>query len=469
LVHASEGRAVLRFFSGGATQPGALCVVGAEAGARPRCLFPGYLAPGRYPLAGAALRGDRLYLSVAHVAAHNLDDRPDSWLLAYDLETGRVVGRTPPLTASIGPVDAGALLATGFGITGAADWLYLVDPIDLRRVRMVSLRTAPRQIVAGPSRVYVATYDGRVAAIELPLPGPPALEEAVVQPAPRTAGPGAPKGLFGWKVERVIDAHPERGRTSGQDTEDAAAESRRGALHAPANRFRRCEACRYLRISPRIRALNSAGGHAHRLVALSAAASEGTVGAVAFLPGGRLAAAGNDDRVRVFDLASGARLARGPRLGKDVVGLSACAGGGYLARVYGGKRRRFGADHRPGAVDCAVEAPDAPPITEDCGPEACVVGIGTRLLRFDTRGAVWSPTVPSTLDLSPDGRFLLLHRDGLEALLVRVADGARRALGVVPRTMSATPGLRFDGEGRRFVVTMAPRSHQVTVYARPTP
>ena len=491
LVHAAEGRVVVRHFDGGATNAGEVCVVGVE-GAAPHCLRPEAEAPARFPLGGALLRGDRLYFSVSHVRAHNLDGRADSWLLAYDLTERRVVGRSPPLTASMSAVDAGQLLLTGFGSTGVADFLYMVDPVDMRRVRTVALRKAPRQLAVDAKRAYVATYDGRVMAVNLPLPGP----------APASAA--APKGLFGWTLERVVDAHPKRGRTSGTDT-------------------------------------------------------DGAVAAVAFLPERRLVAAGNDDRVRVFDLTTGKRLAKSKGLGKDVNDLTPCSSGGYVARIYGGALVAFDADHtvrqtvkhgggwKFGASrDCstlvaddfsgtwhlydtssggrrsttvgrghidrrglrvrgdAVWIPtgggsfgrlelkggelrgrvtvepeveggtlvqawavtdDAILLTEHCSPETCLVQIGARQLRFDTRGAVWSPSVPSTIDLSPDGRFLVFHRDGLETLLVRVADGERRTLGLIQRTMSSTPSVVFAPDGKRFALAMAPHSHQVSVYA----
>ncbi len=503
LVYAAEGRVVVRHFDGGATNAGELCVVGVE-GAAPHCIRPEGLAPARFPMSGALLRGDRLYFSVAHVRAHNLDGRADSWLLAYDLTTQKVVGRSPPLTSSMTPIVAGPLLVTGFGSTGVADFLYMVDPVDMRRVRTLALRKAPRQIAADTKRAYVATYDGRVLAVNLPLPGTPPMAEAVVEPAKAAAEVAAPKGLFGWSLERVIDAHPKRGRTSGNDT-------------------------------------------------------DGAVGAVAFLPEHRLVAAGNDDRVRVFDLKSGKRLAKSKSLKKDVNDLAACSTGGYVARIYGGVLTVFGADHRvrrtvkhnggwtfgasrdcrtlvaddfsgtwhlydagsgkrrgkvegrghidrrglrvrsdavwipnrggvfrrlalktgelKGRVDVPQEVDggplvqlwavtdDAVLLTEHCSPTACVVHVGGTRIQFDTRGAVWSASVPSTIDLSPDGRFLVFHRDGLETLLVRVADGERRSLGLVPRTMSSTPSVAFSPDGKRLALAMAPRSYQVSVYA----
>ena len=509
-VSAAGGQVVTRHFNGGATNAGQLCVTAVEGGGR-QCIEPGALAPTAYPLGGAIVRGTTLFFSVAHITAHNLDPSPDSWLLAYDLVSRRVVGRSPPLTSAGNALDAGALLATGFGTTGADDFVYLVDPVDMRRVRTLALRKAPRGMAVDGKRLYVATYDGRISAMKLPLPGPAPRAEVVVEPAPSAQPAKAPASavpLFGWRLERVVDAHPKRGRTSGQDT-------------------------------------------------------AGTVGAFAFLPGDRIAAGGNDDRVRVFDLATGKRLAQSGRLKKDVVGLRACADGGFIARIYGGSLHRFGAKHRKlrsiahsggwtfgASGDCATVVADdfrqvwrvydggtgklrekiesrgridyrglktredtlwiprggdafqktsltsavralvdvdpdiatiagearvqlwsspAGVVEERCSSERCDVRIGGRLFRFDTRGGVWSAGVPSTIDVSPDGRFLLFHRDGLETLLVRTEDDARQVIGTIPRTMSSTPGVAFAPDGRRFALTMTPKSHQVSVYAAPAP
>lgn len=511
---AADAGRVLALHHGVGRGNGLLCVH--TVGGEPRCVDPAAHGGEGYPVADAALIGDRLYWSVAHVTAHNLDPSPDAWLFAVDLSTGELAARSEALTASAGPVDAGALLLTAFGSTGIDDFAYLLDPADLRRVRTLPTATGPNVLAADAERGYVATYDGTVYAMKLPLPGPaPIAEQPVAPQAMPVAAPKAAESL-GWTLERVIDAHPKRAETSGQKT-------------------------------------------------------EGTVSDVAFLgpDGTLLATGGNDDRARVFSLADGKEIWKSAVLGKDVTAVAGCAEDRFAARTYDGKLLVFGRarpespyvalatikhghgwmfgfdagcgtvvsddfdprfsvyDARSGRKITVIEgsvglvqdlrglrvegptvvlpvagafqrydvsdpetgprslgpvtlpadsrqpnqiwAPDGDSLVlEHCAVDGCTVhlqrGDQARTLRFDTRGGVWMASVPSTLELSPEGRFLLFHRDGLDMVIVEVETGARQVLGQVPRSMASTPSAAFSPDGKRLAVAMQPAPHQVTIY-----
>ena len=507
-LQAAEGKVVTAHFEmGGGAGP--ICVTDIASGDR-TCVEPSTVAPAGYRTAGALLRASTLYFAVAHLEAHNLNPAPDSWIFAWDLSRGRLLAQSPPLIASLGPVDAGAQIVAAFGTTGAADHLTVLDPTMLKPLLQVATRKAPTALAVDATRAFVGSYDGAVTAVRLPLPGTaPAKQQPVAQVA-EVAAPAVVVPDLGWTIERVIDAHPKRGRTSGSDT-------------------------------------------------------DGTVGALAFVGSDALATGGNDDRVRVFGLEDGKSRFVSKPLGKDVDGLEGCADGTLVARVYGGAmsvfrargtgwratgkiRSRGGwmfgvspdcrtvvadeyggtfhlfdvargaergsfqgqgqADHRglrvrggvllvqrgealerhdlttdrPGeALKGSIEAPsrvddgglvqawvagDAV-LREYCGPTACTVYVGERALRFDTRGAAWSPSVPSMVDLSPDGRFMVWTRDGLDLVLVDVQSDARQPLGNLRRTMSATPKAAFSPDGRRLAVAMQPEPWQVTIYRAP--
>ncbi len=501
LLTASDRRAVTIHASSGITTGGRLCVTDLEARSQ-RCVDPAKLAPGPYPVSGALLKGQLLYFGVSHVAAHNLDPRPDSWLIAWDLSQSEVSATSEPLVASMGPVDAGAWLLSAFGTTGAKDRGWLLDPRTLKPMGTWPLRKAPTALAVDATRAYVATYDGLVYALPLPGAGPAPVKPIPVESKLAPTQPAQTSEAPVWRVEASFAAHPRKAKTSGQKT-------------------------------------------------------EGAIGALAFTDRETLVLGGNDDRVRLHALPSGKRLWRSRRLGKDVEDLHPCKGG-FAARVYGGRMLLFRGRKRARDVryqggwlsgvspGCEVLLADtwkhglrvfdaktgkvardiggrpafdkrglrvregivimprgaaldaiqihtgvrshlgevAPRVAgmkmtqvwsseerlviEWCGPDACRVEVrgpqGTQALNFDTTGGAWSPSVPSTLDYAAG--WLAFHRDGLDLELVRVADGKRQVLGTVRRAMSSTPPIAFSPDGRRLAVGMHPKPWMVTVFAR---
>jgi hypothetical protein len=110
-------------------------------------------------------------------------------------------------------------------------------------------------------------------------------------------------------------------------------------------------------------------------------------------------------------------------------------------------------------------------LTDHCSASACVVGIADmsgsvrRRLAFDIRGGVWVPSVPSEIDVSADGAHLFFTRDGLEALVVRLATDERVSLGQIARSMSATPAGAFSPtDPRLLAVSMTPVPNEVTLF-----
>lgn len=472
-----------------------------------------------HPLTGALIDDGTLYFSTAHISAHNLDPSPDSWIFARALD-GRARWRSPALVSRQAPVDAGPLLWTGFGSTGADDYAFLIDREDGRPVGRLPLRKAPTALAADRERAYVSTYDGRVYAVRLPEPGPAPVVRKPVTPSGR-AHPKPAVDTGPWRRLAIIDAHPKSAKTSG---------SRR----------------------------------------------PGTADPVAFVDpaGALLAVGGNDDKVRVFDVKSGKRRWISKRLGKDVEAVQ--AGGGRIhARIYGGRsftfeprgarwRRAARIDHGHGwmsglsgdgqrvvtdTFDGEISAFDAlsgdrvwraPAKTafdqrgvrvvgqrivihsagalrvfdvggdalaevarrptpgaiesgemtqawmidethaawEYCGPAQCVVEIGALfgpesdggpVMRrvFDVRGAGWVPDVPSTLHISPDRAWLFFFRLGLTPLVVEWAADARIPLSAITeKPVGEYTSAAFSADGRRLALGMHPASWQVTVIER---
>ncbi|MDD5309035.1 MAG: PQQ-binding-like beta-propeller repeat protein [Deltaproteobacteria bacterium] len=423
---------------------------------------------------------------------------------------------------------AGSFLVAGFGGKGAAGEIRLLDPRDLVVVTAIRIAASVGPAAADESRAYAATGGGEVLAVTLPVTGKARPAPTAIAPGPGgtpSEGPDATAASFRVTPRFAIDAHPRRAVTSGEST-------------------------------------------------------DGAVGAMAFVgPDGRLlATGGNEDRVRVHDLASQGRTTwTSPPLGKDVDGLASCSDGLVAARLSDGRMRLFtpgagagrafvpaldlrhqsswmfgltqsckrlvadGFDGRfhvydatngsllasfptgPGPdrrgvrvrgallsvadelagvavldmdasgtgglevvawprVPFALEnearlvqawaVDDRTLLTEHCSASACIVSLADmsgavgRRLAFDTRGGVWVPSVPSDIDVSSDSAYLFFYRDGIEALVVRLATGERVSLGQIPRSMSATPvGVFSPSDPRLLAVSMTPAPNKVTMFA----
>ncbi|MCA9526691.1 MAG: hypothetical protein KC549_10415, partial [Myxococcales bacterium] len=461
-----------------------------------------------YNVSGAVLRGDELWFATSHIGAHNLDDRPDSWVLRYDLKGQRFLGHSEPLTSNGLFAAAGAQVVTGFGTTGIADFGYVLGATG-ERLASLPLAKAPRQVAADATRAYFATYDGSVAALALPAPGEaPATEQPVAAQA--LPEPPPPADL-GWQKLASFDAHPPRAASSGS-------------------------------------------------------MGEGFLYDVDFLDADTIVVGGNDDRAAVYGL-DGKRRWRSPGLRKDVQRVVSCLDG-FAAQTYQGdvavfvtrgkgfrqartikagfgwafgvtaacdvltdtfdgdftvwdaktgkskqKFRAPGVFDRRGvrvtgslvvvsegdelrAVDLADDLSvaarwptarnahgggltqawllrDGRLLREYCGPKACVIeilaaggGAVVKTLTMDTTGGGWSPTVPSMIAASPDGASLAFFRRQLDLTLVDVATDRRQPLADLAGPQSGLVQATFSRDGRRLAIVGHPKGWQATILER---
>lgn len=507
-LDAEDGKVVTAHFdSGGGSGP--LCITVIEKGVQ-GCMDAADLGarPG-WVIQGATKRGPLLLVSTGHIEAYNLNDTPDSKVLLYDLGAEKPRALSEPMTASMGVVDAGQQWVAAFGTTGADDTLSLLDEYSLETKAKVALKKAPRVLAADAERAYVGSYDGAVTAVKLVAPGREATPRAKVAVAAsaQVAAVAAP-GL-GWAATRVIDAHPKTGRTSGQKAPGTVAGLAflgNDRLVAGGN-------------DDRVRVFSVAdGGRLYQSKGLGKdvdgleGCADGTFAAriyggavqvfraqgATWKPGAKVKHDGGwmfglsgdcgvvvaDDfggTFTYYDAKSGRSLLNFDSQGRmDRRGLRARGGkllvqqGPALALHDVGETREgspaletkgVALEAEGGALVQAWPAGDGV-LLEYCGTAACTVVLGERRVTFDTTGGVWSASVPSMIDLSPDGRWLVWGRDGLDLQLVDLQGGGRQSLGVVPRTMSATPTARFSPDGKTLAVAMQPEPWQVTLYRR---
>lgn len=479
------------------------------------CRPTGDDASAAYPLTGALVAHDTLYFSTAHISAHNLDPSPDSWVFARAL-TGEPRWRSPPLVSRQAPVDAGAHLWTGFGSTGADDYAFLLDRVDGRPVGRLALRKAPTALAADRERAYVSTYDGRVYAVRLPTPGP---TRPARKPLPPQGAQGAaPKVDPGpWRLLGTFDAHPKTARTSGSKRAGAADPvafvDRAGTLLAVGgndDKVRVLEVPSGKRwwiskgLGKDVEALAVGGDRIHariyggksyvfekardrwrrlRRIKHAHGWMSGLTG-----DGATLVTDSFDGTVTAWDAASGReRWSKVLRTSFDQRGLR-IVGRRVVLHADGELRTLEVGDDAPRVVGTRAVAgkdgggemtqawlfDETRGVWEFCGPGRCVVHVGPLVdppkdaapvrLTFDTRGAGWVPSVPSTVQISPDGRWLFFFRLGLEPLLVEVATDRRVPVAqITEQPLGEYISARFSADGRRLALGMHPRSWQVTV------
>ena len=409
--------------------------------------------------------------------------------------------------ASVSPLKVGDFLWSAFGSTGAKDHAVVLDAATLEVKLKVPLPKAPTALAAAGRLGFVGTYGGVVVAVQLPAAAPPVLAQPVATQPSAVAAVEAPDPDPSWKLRRVVDGHPKTGRTSGQKTVGtvAAVAWTGDALITGGNddRLRAFDAHTGKRLwkstaQPKdIEGLEGcAGGFAARIYggAIRVISRKGArfkvVGRVAhnggwmfgLTPDCRFIVADDFDGVLHTYVARGGRHigdralnTRLDRRGLRLVGSTLLVPSGdalHTLRVGEKATQPVGGPRSlPPGTGPVVQAFATPlgPLVERCTPTECVVHVGGQALRFDTRGGAWSATVPSSIAVSRRGRDLAWHRDGLELILVYIASDRRQSLGVIPRTMSATPDFAFHPDADLLAVAMQPQPWQVSVYGLRTP
>jgi outer membrane protein assembly factor BamB len=515
---AGAGRLVTREFEMGFNNE-QLCTTTLADGAR-TCQDPAQ-GGAKELLSSAAVVGDQLLWSTSHMYAHNLDPTPDSALNARSFSTG-ATWRTPQLIANMAPIHAGAQLLSGFGSTGAKDWAFAIEPTSGEILGRVALAKAPRQLAADAQRGFVASTDGKIVAFALPKPGPTPVARLQVTPQLTTAVEPPQVKPLGWRVLTTLNAHPKRAKSSG--SKGAGTADRVGWADAEGNLLivgGNDDRVRVFDLRTGKRTWRSKS--LRKDVEFVTACDDGTIAArvyggktTFFAPKGKkwrktrrinhnhgwmsgitadckyyIADTFNNELVW-WSVAKGknkASLGVSSR-GMDLRGMRVRAGfivvprDGTLELIDTGDMREGpSAVHtvttpsqaHGGSLGQAWMVNPSTLLREYCGGKKCVTelvsvpsGVVQQTVTFDTRGAGWSSTVPSALDITADGRTLFFFRLGLTPVLVDVASGNRQSLkAITGQTPYEYTAARFSRDGKRLAVGMHPASYQVTVLERP--
>jgi outer membrane protein assembly factor BamB len=496
-----------------------VCVVQLGEDGQARCFSASAFGPGDYVFSSAALSGGVLYVAMSHIMAHNLDDRPDGYVVAIDVSSGAELRRSEPGLSGAMIVVSGDKLVTGFGGTGSKDRAVVLDLDTLGVVAQQPLGKAPGWLVSDGARAFVSTYDGHVEAISIPggsVEARPLL--AAVEPRSSASGSAAP-ALQLAQAARQYSVHPKTAKTSGQKTD--------GSVTALAFAGPESEWLLIGGNDDKVRVVEVATGKvvhtgkSLRKDVTSVAACGGTV-VVATYEGGPYAYDGPDSsgalgKLRQLPFGLGESLAFSSTCGsvggtglissQEMVRFASGERVGQIPEVTGIDSRGFrytphgwvevsadGTQYR--AIRLQGDVPMPPSewrqvpdlqgggltqawlptpqraLVERCSGVKCGVwlldvetGAKAHELIFDTTGAVWVASVPSSLEVAPNGAYLWFHRDGLEAQLVELKSGSRHVMGAIPRTMATTPSAAFSSSGRLLAVAMHPSPWMVTVFS----
>lgn len=454
-------------------------------------------------------------LSTAHQMAHNLDPSPDGWVFRYDLASKTVTARSAPLMSSGLFADAGTQVLTAFGTTGIDDFGYTFDPATLKPTGAIALKKAPRAVAANLTHGFVGSYDGAVSAFELPGKGRGLPAEKVVKAQPIEEGK-APD--LGWQVQVVKDVHPKKARSSGSlgdgtvndllflDNDSFAVGGNDDRVSVWATKSPRRvwrspklgkDVYNLARCRDRLAARTYGGnitifkprgterwrtqarirhgfGWAFGMAANCAIIADDFDGNFKIYRPNSSKVAAEFEAKGVFDRrwvrVTGNRMVVSRPSMLEVMNVVDLREGPSAERQIPTPTQKHGAK-----ITQARLVRGDTLLVEYCNAEKCVVELTdgkarTQTFTFDVRGHGWSPTVGSTIEISPDGKTMVFFRRGLDMLLVDVATDRRQPLGDIeggfPQTDSVI-GAAFSPDGQWLAIRAYPKPWQVTLLNRP--
>lgn len=488
-----------------------VCVTALDGGAQ-TCFDAKFGGTPKHNVSGALVKDGAVYVSTAHQMAHNLDPSPDGWVFRYDLESKAITAKSAALLSGGLFVDAGGQILTGFGTTGIDDFGYTFDPNTLKVTAAVALQKAPRAVAANATHAFIGAYNGTITAFELPAAGAAPKAEKVVKAQPISVGT-APS--LGWSLHRVIDAHPKKARSSGSmsaghvydvlfldderfaigGSDDRvtvwAVDGRRRVWRSPrlAKDVQRLAKCKdriaaytysgnIFTFAPRGRLwrrktkISNGFGWAFGMASNCAVVADDFDGNFKIYKpdsakvAAEMTAKGTFDRRWVRVTGEQMVVSRPSKL--EVINVVDLREGPSAEREIPTPMTKHGA-----RMSQARMAGDRL-LVEYCNDSQCVVELSggkadPQTLTFDVKGDGWSPTVGSSIEISPDGKTMVFFRRGLDLLLVDLKTDKRQPLNDiagVDRQRDEVINPAFSPDGKWLAIGAHPKTYQVTLLKR---
>lgn len=506
---AGEGHVVTSHFEFGFKNE-LLCVTALDGGAQ-ECIPATDGKIPRHRVAGAFVKGGAVFFSTTHPMARNLDPSPDGWVMRYDIASKRVTATSAGSLSSGIFANGGAQIVTGFGTTGVDDFGYTFDPATLKATAAVKLKKAPRAAVANATHAFIGAYDGTITAFALPAAGPKPIPEKVIAAQAIEEG-NAPD--LGWTVASVMDVHPKKARTSGS----------MGAGHVNTILFLDDDhfavggnddrVAVYATKSPkRVWRSGKLGKDVYNLARCRDRLAARTYGGnvTTFAPRGRkwrvkskikhgfgwsfgmaancsIIADDFDGNFKIYKPDTNKVIAEFEAKGVfdrrwvKVVGNRMVVSRPTTLEVMNVVDLREGpsaersvavpTNKHGGKLSQARLIRGETLLIEWCSAAKCTVEITEgkdrrQTFEFDVKGHGWSPTVGSTIEISPDGKTMVFFRRGLDLLLVDIASDRRQPLGdFADKQVDEVIIPAFSPNGQWLAIASHPKTWQVTLLTR---
>ena len=109
----------------------------------------------RYP----NLVGNVLYIQHGHGYYANGSGKKNAYISAIDLNSGKILWTTQPLTCNSDFIIIDNTIICGYGYSEEPDYIYLVDLATGKRRQTIKVASAADYVVRKEDKVYVLTYD----------------------------------------------------------------------------------------------------------------------------------------------------------------------------------------------------------------------------------------------------------------------------------------------------------------------
>lgn len=117
--------------------------------------FSSFASPSFY---GCTIEGSTMYVAVSHSTYASSSKGKNAYLMAVDMNTGKIKWMTKPLTCNSQFAITGNSIICGYGFSGESHYVYVVDKNTGRRSKGVWVKKSPELFSIEGSKVYSRMY-----------------------------------------------------------------------------------------------------------------------------------------------------------------------------------------------------------------------------------------------------------------------------------------------------------------------